>query len=217
MMLDLSAYLVIGPEQGGDRGVLATIDAAAQGGLTAVQLRDKHASARQLVNLAGQLRRVLAGTGIRLFINDRLDVALAAGADGVHLGQSDLDVEQARRIAGPDFLIGLSASTEAQITRASALPAGTVDYLGIGPVFDTTTKADAPPGLGLAAVARLCSGTALPCVGIGGITAENAASVWSTGLAGLAVVSMICGAADPAKATARLLVGRSQPVRSAAR
>lgn len=217
MTLDLSAYLVVGPEQAGDRGVLATIEAAARGGLTAVQLRDKLASARSLVELAGQVRRVIAGSGIRLFINDRLDVALAAGADGVHLGQSDLDVVSARRIAGPGFLIGLSTSTSDEIARASALSAGTVDYLGIGPVFDTTTKADAPPGLGLAAVARLRAGTTLPCVGIGGITAENAASVWQTGLAGLAAVSMICAADDPAVATARLLAGQRQLAAEGAR
>jgi thiamine-phosphate pyrophosphorylase len=207
--LDLSVYLVTDPELCGERGVLATVEAAVRGGVSAVQLRDKQATARQLLAVAVDLARVLDGTGVPLLVNDRLDIALAAGADGVHLGQSDLDVESARRLAGPDFLIGLTVSRAEEIALASALPVGTVDYLGIGPVFPTTTKRDALGALGLDAVAALSSSTELPCVGIGGITARNAASVWATGLDGLAVASAVCAAVDPSAAAAAIKGARS--------
>jgi thiamine-phosphate pyrophosphorylase len=206
--LDLSVYLVIGPQPAGRRGMIATVGAATRGGVGVVQLRDKQASGRELVALAAQLLDALDGTGIPLVINDRLDVALAAGAHGVHLGQADLDVRSARRLAGPDFLIGLSVSRVEEIEEVHALPAGTVDYLGIGPVFPTTTKHDARAALGLDAVAVLRSCTDLPCVGIGGINGHNAPSVWATGLDGLAVVSAICDASDPHAEALALRKGR---------
>jgi thiamine-phosphate pyrophosphorylase len=202
--LDLAVYLVIGTQPPGGRTTRATVDAAVAGGVSAVQLRDKRASGRELLALARELLDTLDGTGVPLLINDRLDVALAAGAHGVHLGQSDLDVGNARRLAGPDFLIGLSVSRAQEIAEAQAMPAGTVDYLGIGPVFPTSTKHDAADALGLDAVATLRSRTTLPCVGIGGITQHNARSVWATALDGLAVVSAICDAADPRAATMAL-------------
>jgi thiamine-phosphate pyrophosphorylase len=202
--LDLSVYLVIGAQPVGERGVLATVNAAVRGGVGAVQLRDKQASSRELMALAGELLNTLEGTGIPLLVNDRLDVALAAGAHGVHLGQSDLDVQSARRLAGPHFLIGLSVSRAEEIAEVHALPAGTVDYLGIGPVFPTTTKHDALAALGLDAVAALCSCTDLPCIGIGGINHHNAPSAWATGLDGLAIVSAICDAPDPRAEAAAL-------------
>jgi len=208
MTIDLSVYFVTDTKLCGERGVLATVEAAVRGGASVVQLRDKQASARELLALAVDLLGALKGTGIPLLINDRLDVALAAGADGVHLGQSDLDVENARRLAGPHFLIGLSVSRAPDIEEVHALPAGTVDYLGIGPVFPTTTKQDAQAALGLDAVAALRNCTDLPCVGIGGINRHNAPSVWATGLDGLAVVSAICAALDPAAAAAALRNGR---------
>jgi thiamine-phosphate pyrophosphorylase len=182
----------------------ATVAAAVDGGVSAVQLRDKDASCRELLALARDLLDVLEGTGIPLLVNDRLDVALAAGAHGVHLGQSDLDVRSARRLAGPDFLIGLSVSSAQEIDQVRAMPAGTVDYLGIGPVFPTATKLDAGDALGLDAVAALRAGTQLPCVGIGGINHDNAAAVWARGLDGLAVASAIGDAADPRAAATAL-------------
>lgn len=208
MALDLAVYLVIGTQPSGPGGTLATVDAAVRGGVGAVQLRDKQASGRELLALAVELLGALSGTGIPLLINDRLDVALAAGADGVHLGQSDLDVQHARRLAGPRFLIGLSVSRAEEIAQVHALPTGTVDYLGIGPVFPTTTKPDARVALGLDAAAALRSCTDLPCIGIGGINRHNAPSVWATGVDGLAVASAICAAPDPGAATAALRNGR---------
>lgn len=201
---DLTLYLVTDTAQCGRRGVVATARAAVQGGATLVQLRDPSASARELVALADGLREALAGTGVPLVVNDRLDVALASGADGVHLGQGDLPVEAARRLSRPGFLIGLSVSTVAETVEVAALPAGTVDYLGLGPVFPTTTKPHAPPALGLEQTARVCASTALPCVAIAGIHPGNARAVLATGVAGLAVVSAICGADDPAAAARAL-------------
>jgi thiamine-phosphate pyrophosphorylase len=195
--LDLSVYLVIGARNGNPRGMRATVEAALAGGVSAVQLRDKQASGRELMALAAELLDVLDGTDVPLLINDRLDIALASGAHGVHLGQSDLDVHRARQLAGPELVIGLSASRPEEIADVHALPDGTVDYLGIGPVFPTTTKADARPALGLAQLAAIRASTPLPCVGIGGITTSNADSVWATGVDGLAVVSAIGDAPDP--------------------
>lgn len=204
MKNDLSLYLVTDPQLCSERGVVATVEAAIRGGVSAVQLRDKQAPARELVQLAVALLSALQRTQIPLLINDRLDVALAAGADGVHLGQSDLDVAVARHLAGPNFLIGLTVSRAEEIAAVHALPIGTVDYLGIGPIFTTSTKVNALDPLGLDAVTQLRRSTHLPCIGIGGITFENAASAWSTGLDGLAVVSAICSADDP-KVAAEIL------------
>ena len=197
MKHDLSLYLVTDSKLCGERGVLGTVEAAVQGGVSAVQLRDKHASARDLTQLALALLEVLREKGIPLIINDRLDVALSVEADGVHLGQFDLDVQSARKIAGPDFLIGLTVSRTEEIAEVNLLPSGTLNYLGIGPIFRTSTKENALDPIGLDGVAQLIHSTQLPCIGIGGISAENAAAAWSTGLDGLAVVSAICAAADP--------------------
>jgi thiamine-phosphate pyrophosphorylase len=202
--LDLSTYLVTDPDLCGERGVLETVVAAVEGGVTAVQLRDKGASARSLCRLASALLPVLERSGVPLLVNDRLDVALATGAHGVHLGQDDLDVEDARRLAGPGLAIGLSVSTQEQMTAANTLPAGTVDYLGIAPVFTTATKTDSEEELGLDGLADLCRRTDLPCVAIGGIHAGNAAAVRSSGVDGVAVVSAICAAPDPAGAAGAL-------------
>lgn len=208
--LDLSLYLVTDTVQCGARGVVPTVAEALRGGVTAVQLRDPDATGRELHTLAVALRELLTGTGVPLLVNDRLDVALAAGADGVHLGQGDLPVTPARRLAPPGFLVGLSVSTVAETAEVAALPEGTVDYLGVGPVHATATKPHAPPALGLEQTARVRASTALPCVAIGGIDASIAEAVRRTGVDGLAVVSAVCGAEDPAAAARALLVG-AQP------
>ncbi|NTW42302.1 MAG: thiamine phosphate synthase [Cellulomonadaceae bacterium] len=204
MDIDVSVYLVIGARDTGPRRVRDTVEAALAGGVSAVQLRDKHASGRELMAIAAEMLDILGGTDVPLIVNDRLDVALASGAHGVHLGQSDLDVRCARRLAGPDFVIGLSISRPEEMTNVNSLACGTVDYLGIGPVFPTDTKLDTEPALGLGELAVLCAATPLPCVGIGGINARNAASVWAAGVDGLAVVSAIGDAPDPREAAAGL-------------
>lgn len=181
---------------------LRVVEAALAGGVTMVQLRNPEASARELVEQARALRGLLRPRGLALIVNDRADVAFAAGAAGVHLGQSDLPVAAARALLGPAAIIGLSITEPGQ---AEALDASAVDYLGAGPVFATSTKPDAAPPLGLEALAGLVRRShPLPVVAIGGIGPRNAAEVARTGVAGLAVVSAISAAADPA-ATSRAL------------
>lgn len=202
-MIDLSLYLVT------DRavGVVDTVCAAVDAGVTVVQLRDPQASGRELFESACELRKLLRGRGIPLIVNDRVDVAIAAGADGVHVGQSDLPPSAVRRIAGGNLIVGWSVSTVDEVTAAAGLP---VDYLGIGPVRATPTKPDAAAPLGIDGVRELRGLTELPCVAIGGIDAVNAAALMDAGVDGVCVVSAICAAPDPHAAAAllRKAIGR---------
>lgn len=214
----LRVYLVTDRSNYGGRSVRDTVAAALDGGATVVQLRDPDATGAELFRTGEELRDLLAGTGVPLIIDDRLDVALAVGAEGVHLGQTDLPVTDARRVAGPDLIIGLSTTNASQVREAMALPEGVVDYLGVGPIWATTTKADAKAPIGVAglaasvAAARDGAGRHLPCVAIGGITLDNAREVAATG-AGAAVVSAICGAPDARAATEQLarIMGSPSP------
>lgn len=202
--VDLDLYLVADSTLCGPRGLLATVTAAVSGGVTLVQLREPGATTRELCRLGTALQEVLADSGVPLVVDDRVDVALAVGAAGVHLGQSDLDVRTARRLVGDDLVIGLSVSTAAEVAEAGRLPAGTVDHLGIGPVFATATKPGAAAPLGITGTAELRAATTLPCVAIGGIGPANLAAVRATGVDGVAVVSAICAAGDPARAATQL-------------
>ena len=196
---DLSLYLVLDPILCADFGMVETARAAVAGGATIVQLRDKHASTAAMIDTGLALKRALAGSKARLIVNDDVEAAIAIGADGLHIGQEDLDAETARRMIGPEMILGLSVETEA---LASAVDAEIVDYVGVGPVFATPTKPDhkQPIGFdGLARIIRLCP---VPVVAIGGLKAEHTADVLSAGADGLAVVSAICGKADPIAATA---------------
>ncbi len=201
--LDLDLYLVTDTALCGPRGVVQTVRQALPGGVTAVQVREPQATTRALCALSRALLEVLAGTGVPLLVDDRIDVALAVGAQGVHLGQSDLAAEDAHRIA-PDLLVGLSVSTAAQV----ALAPDWLDYLGVGPVEATATKPEAAAPLGLEGTAALVARAGVPCVAIGGIGPRNAAAVRATGVAGIAVVSAVCAAADP-RAAAAALTGRA--------
>jgi len=205
---DPTLYLVTDAEACGDRGVAATVRDAVAGGVTAVQLRDQRATTRAMCRAALELLEVLAGTGVALLVDDRLDVAMAVGADGVHLGQSDLPVVAAREIAGRGLVVGWSVTNLAEAEAAAALAPGTVDYLGVGPVFATATKADAGPPLGLDGLRAVCAVSTVPCVAIGGITAARRAQVLAAGASGIAVVSAICAARDP-RAAAEALRGRA--------
>lgn len=172
-------------------------------GATAIQLRDKEASGRELLETARELRAALRGGGALLLVNDRLDVALAAGAEGVHLGPDDLPLVGARALAPVGFVIGYSTDDPEEASRAAADGA---DYLGVGAVYGTRTK----PGLereaiGPERVGRVLRAAGLPGVGIGGITPDNAAEVARIG-AGVAVVSAVMGAADPAAVVRALKV-----------
>jgi thiamine-phosphate pyrophosphorylase len=172
----------------------------ADGGATLVQLREKHASPREFYAAAAEAVRVARGRGVTLIVNDRADVALACGADGVHLGQDDLDPVAARRLLGDRFRIGYSTHTLAQALAASRLP---IDYLALGPVFPTRTKEnpDAVVGLDLLRRVRDALDPRVPLVAIGGVTRENAAAALAAGADSVAVVSALVSA--PAEIAAR--------------
>lgn len=199
---DLSLYLVLDPDLcGGAEGMLRTTEEALEGGVTIVQLRAPTWKKRALAACARDLLEILRPRGIPLIINDHADVAAAVGADGLHVGQDDLSPADARRIIGPDMILGLSASCMAEVRGAD--PA-LVDYLGIGPVWATATKKDAGAAVGLDGLAALRAATTLPVVAIGGIGASNAADVMRTGVDGIAVVSAVCGQASPRTAAGNL-------------
>lgn len=205
----LDVYLVVDPDLCGPRGVPATVRRALAGGVSAVQVRAPGATTRELCALTAAVRAAVGASGVPVLVDDRADVAVATGADGVHVGQSDLDPRAARRVLGADALVGLSVSTTAQVEEALALPVGTVDYLGVGPVHATPTKPEAASPLGYVRTASLvarAAGGPLPCVAIGGVGPTTVTAVRATGVAGVAVVSAVCAAADPA-AAARLLAG----------
>lgn len=198
---DLGVYLVTDRPALLGRDLLEVVAAAVAGGASLVQLREKAAATREFVELARAVLAVTRPRGVPLLVNDRLDVALAAGADGVHVGQDDMHPADVRALLGPDALIGLSVTGEAETRAAAGLP---VDYLGAGPVFATATKKDAGAPQGLAGLSRMVALAEVPVVAIGAITLANAASVLATGVAGLAVVSAVCSADDPAVAAAAL-------------
>ncbi|WP_414897991.1 thiamine phosphate synthase [Rhodovulum sp. YEN HP10] len=177
--------------------------AAVRGGATMVQLRDKQAGDAALIALARALKPELARRGVPLIVNDRLDVVLASGADGLHVGQSDGNPLALRRALGPGRLLGLSVETMAHL---GAIPAGVVDYLGVGPVRATATKPDHAAPLGFGGLARIAAASPLPCVAIGGVGATDARALKAAGTAGMAVVSAISAAPDPEDA-ARALAG----------
>lgn len=197
----LRLHLVTDAVQCGERGLLAVVQSAVRGGVTCVQLREKSLDTRAFVERARALKALLSPLRIPLLVNDRVDVALAAGADGVHVGQSDMAPQDVRRLM-PGALIGLSIESWQQMREAERAP---VDYYGISPVFATSSKADAAPALGLAGLQQLRRMTARPLVAIGGIQAGNVAAVMAAGADGVAVVSALCAADDPARAAQALL------------
>lgn len=200
---DLSLYLVLDPDLcGGAEGMLRTTEEALEGGVTIVQLRAPTWKKRALAACARDLLEMLRPRGIPLIINDHADVAAAVGADGLHVGQDDLSSADARRIIGPDMILGLSAGN---VDEVRGVDPALVDYLGIGPVWATATKKDAGAAVGLDGLAALRAATPLPVVAIGGIGASNAADVMRTGVDGIAVVSAICGQASPRTAAENLL------------
>lgn len=183
------------------RGHLDIARAAIAGGAGVVQLRDKRAPARELYLLALAMARLCREAGVTFIVNDRVDVAIAAGADGVHLGVEDLPVDAARRLLGPGRLIGYSPASLDDARQARAAGA---DYLGVGSVFATATKGDAGEAIGPAGLAAVRAVTDLPIVAIGGITPANAPQAVAAGAAGVAVISAVVTAPDMAAATRKL-------------
>jgi thiamine-phosphate diphosphorylase len=196
----LRLYLVADPDYvRGD--LLATVDAALRGGVTAVQLRCKNRTDREFLGYARDVRALARSRDALFIVNDRVDIALACEADGVHLGVDDLPLSDARRIAGKGFAIGYSPETDEQTRAASASGA---DYLGVGPVYGTATKSDAGEAIGLETISRRAAIARIPVIGIGGITAGNARAVLSAGGVGVAVVSAISMQSDPEGAARNL-------------
>lgn len=175
--------------------------AAVEAGARVVQFRQKTGSTRELLALAQDLREITRGSATHLVINDRVDVAMAVGASGVHLGDQDMPVRVARRLLGPEVLLGASVASEEEVREAEAAGA---DYLGVGPIYPTGTKADAGDAVGLEQIRRFRAITSLPIVAIGGITAAAAAEVAAAGADMVAVISAVAAAQDMAAAVREL-------------
>ena len=199
--IDYSLYLVTDRSLSRGRATVEIVRAAVAGGVTCVQLREKEASAREFAAAARELVALLRPLGVPLIVNDRIDIALAAGADGVHVGQQDLSVADARRLGPPGWIVGVSAESLDDAVRAERDGA---DYVGVSPVYATPTKTDHAAPLGLDGLRAIRAATKLPLVAIGGLHAGNAREVIRAGADGLAVVSAIVAADDPRAAAAEL-------------
>jgi thiamine-phosphate pyrophosphorylase len=200
-LFDFSLYLVTDRALSGQKPIEEVVSSAVKGGVTAVQLREKTSSTSEFIELAFKLKRILVPLNIPLIINDRLDVALAANADGIHIGQNDMSYNNVRRLMGPDAIIGLSVETIQQAIEAENFDA---DYLGVSPVFQTPTKTDMVSQWGIKGLKELRKRSSHKLIAIGGINQSNADAVLNAGADGLAVVSAICSSADPEEASKQL-------------
>lgn len=197
----LAMHVLTDREWSRGRDMLSVAAAALDGGTTVIQLRDKSASTRLLIEEGLALRTLTRERGALLIVNDRVDVALAVEADGAHVGQDDMPARLARRQLGPERILGVSA---ANIEEADEAVAGGADYLGVGPIFPSSGKADAGPATGVHVLTELAKRYTIPLIAIGGITAENAVEVMRAGAAGVAVITAVVYAED-IKAASRLL------------
>lgn len=199
--LKLGLYLVTDERLSRGRATAEIVRAAIRGGIDAVQLRGKDLPAREQLAIGRELRAITRDAGVLFIVNDRVDLALALAADGVHVGQDDLPAEVVRRLVGPEMIIGVSAAT---ISEALAARAAGADYLGVGAIYGTATKLDAGAATGSALLGTIAGAVDLPLVAIGGINATNVAAVIAAGAAGAAVVSAIIAADDPEAAAREL-------------
>ena len=197
----LKLYLVTDRELSLGRSLEEVVSEAVAGGVTMVQLREKDAATGEFIELASRLMKILTPLGIPLIINDRVDVALAVDADGVHIGQSDMPYEIARRLLGPDKIIGLSVENMDNLIKANSL---NVDYVGISPVYGTPTKTDTANPFGLEGLRKAVNMSKHPTVAIGGMNAGTIADVMAAGTDGVAVVSAICSDENIREAAAQL-------------
>ncbi|MDR2387764.1 MAG: thiamine phosphate synthase [Deltaproteobacteria bacterium] len=198
----LRLTLVVSQGEAAPRSVFELAEAAFAGGVGALQLREKSLSGREYYERAKRLAQFCKKHGKIFIVNDRLDLALASGAHGVHLGQRDLPAQAARRLVGREFLLGLSVGS---LSQAQAAQAAGADYLGVGAIFLTSSKVEAKE-VSLAEI-KAINQVGLVSVAIGGIKPENAKSVWAMGFDGLAVISALTQSADPAETARALLVG----------
>jgi thiamine-phosphate pyrophosphorylase len=200
--LDLSVYVVLDRDFTAGRPLVAVAEAAIRGGATILQLRDKSSDIQRFYTDAVALQHLARAAGVPFIVNDRVDIALAMDADGVHVGEDDLPVEATRRLIGPGKFLGASAGS---VEAARAAIAAGADHLGVGPVYEArATKGDAGPPLGLNLIRDIAAFSPLPLVGIGGITVENAGAVIVAGASGVAVISAIGLAPDVEAATRAL-------------
>lgn len=199
--IDLSLYLVTNRKDLSVELFFDRILKAIEGGVTVVQLREKNASFAEFVEIARALKVLLTPLQIPLIINDRIDVALESGADGVHLGQSDQQVKDARGRLGKNAIIGLSIETLSQAEKAIDEE---VDYIAVSPVFPTLTKLDCGLALGLEGLKQVCAMSPLPVIAIGGVDASNALQIFDSGAKGVAVVSAIFDAPCPKTAARKI-------------
>jgi thiamine-phosphate pyrophosphorylase len=200
--IDYALYLVTDRGLAHGRSNLEIVKAAVQGGVTCVQLREKECSTLDFIGQALAIKDFLKSSGVPLIINDRVDVALAIEADGVHLGQTDMPLDIAKKILGDSMIIGISAESLEDALEAEK---GGADYLGVSPIYATPTKTDTAPALGLEGLRAIREAVRLPLVGIGGLNRKNSAAVIQNGANGVAVVSAIVAADDPATAARDLL------------
>ena len=208
MKTDVRLNAIVDPERANGRSLADLTRLVVAGGATLIQLRDKHGATRQMIEQARAIKAALAGTGVPLVVNDRVDVALIAGADGVHVGQEDMRAEDARRLLGPDAIIGLSIKT---VALANAAPLDLLDYVGVGGVYATTSKDNPNAPIGVRGLRDIVAAFRarkrdLPICGIAGIDAGNAAPVIEAGADGVAVISALSMKSDP-QAAARELRG----------
>jgi thiamine-phosphate pyrophosphorylase len=199
--IDYSLYVVTANREDLNRTHQDIARAAVLGGATVVQFRDKDMDNESFVENAIETAKIVSSNGIAFIVNDRAGQAVAANADGIHIGQRDLALSEVRRIVGEDMVIGVSASSFMEATLAAAVGAG---YLGVGPVFATNSKADAAEPIGLEELQRICEAVDIPVVAIGGINETNIAQIRAAGASGAAVISSVAGAPDMIEAVRRL-------------
>ena len=197
----LRLYLVTDPELCSQYGLLETVRDAVRGGVTAVQLRDKTATTSALVKMGRDIATGLADTGVPLIVNDNVEAAIAIGADGLHVGQGDMKVDEARRLIGPDMLLGLSCET---VEDARMTDPAIVNYIGVSPVFATPTKTDHSLAVGIEGLRAIAAATPVPKVAIGGLKSRHCEAIFENGADGVAVVSAICGQPDAEAAASAL-------------
>lgn len=208
MTVDYSIYLVTDRGILGDKNLLEAAAEAIEGGVTLIQLREKDVCSRDFYRLALQVKDLCHSKGIPLLINDRLDIALAVDADGLHIGQEDLPVQVARKLLGPEKILGLSVSTIEEAVQGEKEGA---DYLGAGAVFHTGSKDVSIPPIGPTGLKQIKEAVSIPVVGIGGIGLSNIGEVKGTGVDGVSVISAIFGAPDIQDAARRLARAWKQP------
>lgn len=201
MAIDYSLYLIIDRSFLNGRNLKKCIEDAIKGGVTLIQIREKDASTREFFEVAKEIQEITSKYNIPLIINDRVDIALTIDADGVHLGQNDMPIALARKILGPDKIIGISAGNLKEAMEAQNNGA---DYVGLGPVFYTGTKKDADDPIGLHRLKDIVQNITIPSVAIGGINKENTTSILEAGVDGISVISAILGSENIEKASEEL-------------